>query len=138
MGRLGDLLVRKHSVIATNLFALSVGAGFLYTMRTGQSALSDAKAALSGEAGEGRRASGEGRERWLAGDAGPCAGPGPPALRTCWVSPVGLRLVLGAGSMLAADPPLLPPPPGAPALTAAPTPTPTLPLRQARAPLSSR
>lgn len=49
MGRLGDLLVRKHSVIATNLFALSVGAGFLYTMRTGQSALSDAKAALSGE-----------------------------------------------------------------------------------------
>ena len=50
-----DVLVRKHSVIATNLFAFSALTGFLYTMRTGQSVLTDAKAALTGE---GKRWSG--------------------------------------------------------------------------------
>ena len=37
--------------IAATLFPLSIGAGFLYTMRTGRHALTDATATLSGEGG---------------------------------------------------------------------------------------
>lgn len=44
--KVSDVLVRKHSTIATAVFTASVGASFAYSFTTGRSALMDAKAWL--------------------------------------------------------------------------------------------
>jgi hypothetical protein len=49
MGGLSDLLVRKHSAIATTLFASSFLGSLVYTISTGKSAYNEYKALITGE-----------------------------------------------------------------------------------------
>eukprot|EP00891_Asterochloris_glomerata_P005697 jgi/Astpho2/5697/Aster-02935 len=48
---LGDAIVRHHAKIAKVVLPASIAFGFMYTMQTGRSPLTDAKTAATGQEG---------------------------------------------------------------------------------------
>lgn len=64
MSSIARFLVEKHMKLAKVLLPASVTAGFVYTMNTGRSALSDAEAALTGRAPEELAADWRMSTRW--------------------------------------------------------------------------